>query len=535
MSKDIEMELLKLLEEIQNIFKKKTSLKNNNVEYISALVYLKYYDEQIFDAIYNERKNYYVANIIDENLKNLRLELLDKDLFINVKFSEINFFRDIGEDNILSIIIEELYKIENKFKISLSDSKELMANSYEEFIDSYYKKCEFIKDEETIYTPKCITNLLADLIVKNNSTIFNPFSNCGNFILSVSKYIPKNIIGFENEQNLYNICKTNLFLHDINNYSLYNSEDIYYKDDKYDIILANPPFSQKNWQDKIPKKNMQFINNFHLIPTAFGDYAYTLSMFSDLKQDGKMAVILPHGVLFRQNEEEVRKRLVDSNYIDAIISLPENLFYDNRMAVIILILAKNKKEEDILFIDASKNYDSERNNNVLANEQQKEIVDTYKKREEREYFSKKVDRESVKENNYNLTIKRYIKSDIAEKVKIKKMSVLEELKNLEKESVILEDNINDVLESLGLSQLFIKNKKEISKCRGSIDYNVIGQNIKLERKKKGYTIEELSSLAGVSYDFLRRVEFSKCSVSLLTLTKICDALQIKIDDLFKEN
>lgn len=450
----------RLFLEMSENFKTKTNCKKNYIEYISSLLYLKYADSIAFERIYNERKNDYSAELIDDTLKELRRKLENPKLFSNIKFKNIKNIRPMGEEKVLITILEKLYLLEKKLDLSKEETKKIVAKSYERLVEICFQQEDILNISGTIYTPKYITNLLANLIAKDKIVVFDPYCGTGNFLLSASSNAIK-MIGLEEEDCLYNICMTNLFLHDINNANIFNYYEIPKIDEsKYDCIISNPPFSQKNW-GKILKTD--FLSTIHHVPTSitvYGDYAFVLYMLDCLKEDGKIGVILPQGVLFRNNEKYVRKYLIQNNYIETVIGLPEKLFFNTKVSVIILILSKQKKNRDTLFIDASKCYKSVKANNQLTEEGIEEISRIYHNREIKENFSYRASIEEIDKNDYSLMIKKYIKEEPVKKVKIEKQEILTELEKLEKETTILENNINNVLDSLGLFDIFNHNKKE---------------------------------------------------------------------------
>lgn len=529
----VQENITNLFLDISENFKNKTNCKKNYIEYISSLLYLKYADSFAFERIYKERKNYYSVNLIDDTLEELRRKLHNPQLFANIRFQNIKITRPIGEENVLIPILEELYLLEQKKGILKERSKEIVAGAYERLIEICMQKKDILNTSGTTYTPKSITNLLASLIVKEKGVVFDPYCGTGNFLLSAySKAIE--VIGLEQEDCFYNICMTNLFLHDINNANIFNSYELPTEiEQNYDIILSNPPFSQKDWASSLNREELSLIHEMHLPLTATGDYAFVIRMLDRLKMDGKMAVILPQGVLFRNNEKYVRKYLIQHHYLEAIIGLPEKLFYDTKVSVIILVLTRQKIESGVLFIDASKCYESDKTINQLTKKGIEEISKTFHKKEEKENFSYVASLEEIEKNDYNLTIKRYIKEEITERVKVETHEILTELEKLEKETNILEDNINDVLGSLGLSEIFLHNKKEMKKKNNEINYKKIGETIRDVRKEKGYTQSEIAEEANITRIFLASLESGKSNVNLITLSKICDALGISLFDILK--
>lgn len=536
----IQRKINEILIDIFGSFKKKTNVKKNYVEYISSLLYIKYINNLksdinvSFENIYKERKNYYVANIIDDELEKLRKELKNDDLFSNIKFKDIVIYREIGEENILGNIIEWIYSLEKYMEDYSRSSTNIISKAYEYVLENNVIKEDTITEQKEFYTPFYITDIMSYMIKERDTeSVFDPSCGSGNFLISANQGRKLKTIGVERNLTTYNICMTNLLLHGIvDSDIIYQNEKRMYNI-KYDIAISNPPFSQKDWIEKMPEDNLFYIKENGVPQSAVADYVYVLNMFRNLNENGKMAVILPHGVLFRENETEVRKKLIKNNCIDAIIGLPENLFYFTRVSVIILILSKNKKDDKVLFIDASKEYLNERRNNSLPLEVQKMLINTYKNRKEIEHYSYLASKQEIEKNNFNLTIKRYVKEKVVVRPKAKKQDILEELKNLEKEQNILEENINDVLETLGIQEIFEKNEKEKQEEIYTIDYGKIGKNIKQIRRERQYTMEQLAEKLNISVAFLSRIENATSHIRLERLGEICKILNVSLLDILK--
>lgn len=519
---EINYELLRIVK----YFKEKTSVKINYLEYISALLYLEYQEqiENTFDNIYLNRDNFYITEIIDKELERLRKDLNLPRLFRNVNFKNIIINRNIGERSPFKNIIESFYLLEKKVSPFKEESRKLLAKAYEYILEECMKNNEIVKEEEC-YTPESISNLMAKLIKSNSKNLFDPFCGSGNFFISANQEKKLHLFGIESNDGIYNICMTNLLLHDINNHHIYNNkEELEGKEKKFDVILSNIPFSKKNWQEVMSEEDKKFIRSFDLPSSSVGDYAYVLSMFNHLEDKGVMAVVLPHGVLFRKQETGVRKKLLP--YIKAIIGLPENLFYNTRIAVIILVLSKEKNNENILLIDASKEYISTRKNNKLLNETIKKIIDVYNHNQEIEDFSKFIRFEEIEENDFNLTIKRYFKKEEKNNI-VKKETILDELKSLEEEKCILEANIKDVLKALNIegtgNDYQRKNDYHIKE--------IIASNLKKIRKEKGYTQSEFANFLEISKGYYSMIEVGCINLSIPMVEMICDKLKISIIDL----
>lgn len=284
------------------------------------------------------------------------------------------------------------------------------------------------------YTPHEVSLLISEIVAnhlkgKNEIEIYDPTSGSGSLLInigqSVSKYIDNkdNIKYYAQElkENTYNLTRMNLIMRGIkpDNIMTRNGDTLEedwpieienpYDTLRVDAVVSNPPYSQ-SW-DTLNKENDPRYASFGLAPKGKADYAFLLHDLFHVKPDGIMAIVLPHGVLFRGGEEGViRKNLIESNYIDTIIGLPANIFFGTGIPTIIMVLKKNKENTDILIIDASKGFIKEGKNNKLKASNIKKIVDTVIKKEDIEKYSKIVTREEIRANDYNLNIPRYVDS-----------------------------------------------------------------------------------------------------------------------------
>lgn len=481
--------------EICNDFKEETSVKKDYIDYISALLYLIYYKNdqlKLLGDLYNARKKYYIAEIIDENIAKIK----KKYLFNNMRFDNITIYRNIGEENILSRTIEMLYRLIMEIEKKYGNSKKYIAEAYEYILIQAMTRNDINIENGQRYTPAGIAKVMIDCldIQDKELQIADPSCGTGNFILNIPHRERINIFGKEENEQAYNICITNLMLHDVNdeNIEFNDFKETNYIQRKYDYIISNPPFTQRKIKTKeIRNQKIELEYGYQNKELAPGEYAYVLSMFEDLNDNGKMAVILPHGALFRENEKKVREELIKGNYIDAIIGLPENMFFGTRISVIIMILSKKKANEGILFIDASKEYENKRKINILTKENQKRIIDIYMKRENVKDYAYIAPIDEIASNDYNLTIKRYIKKEINKpKVDIQKM--IKNLKQLEQERNILEGHIKDVLEKI-YEELNSPKAEKIQNIEGleqEDNKNIFYLKYHGEKCAKGILIEE---------------------------------------------
>jgi len=221
---------------------------------------------------------------------------------------------------------------------------------------------------------------------------------------------------------------------------------------KFDAVVANPPFSYRWEPSEALGEDMRF-KNYGLAPKSAADFAFLLHGFHYLKPEGVMAIILPHGVLFRGGaEERIRTKLLKDGNIDTVIGLPANLFFSTGIPVCILVLKKCKKPDDVLFINAAEHFEKGKRQNRLRPEDIDKILDTYQFRKEEDRYSMRVSMERIEKEGYNLNISRYISTAQAEE-EIDLQGVNEELLSLEQNIEKAKDKHNAFLKELGLPSL----------------------------------------------------------------------------------
>ena len=415
-------------------------------------------EECTFDYLYNKRNEDNIGEIINKALETITtlngVKLLN--LFAGVDFNSEVVFGKKKEKNAI-----------------------LKGNTYEYLIarfagDSGKKGGEF-------YTPAEVSTLLAKLVEpKEDDRIYDPACGSGSLLLKASKEVKDkkvSVYGQESNSSTYNLCRMNMFLHGVNDAhiewgdTLANPLHLEHDDlMKFDVIVSNPPFSLDKWAkgfesanstiiDDGKKKNtfkmeasMDSYNRFEygVPPKSIGDYAFIEHMLKSLAEDGRMAVVLPHGALFRgASEGLIRQRILEDNLIDAVIGLPENLFYGVSIPATIVVFKKNRTRKDVLFIEASREYEKGKNQNTLTKENIQKILEIYKNYKEIEKYSYIATMDEIKENEYNLNIKRYVDTFEEEE----EIDIEETKKNIEKineELQVLEKELQESLKELGL-------------------------------------------------------------------------------------
>ena len=326
---------------------------------------------------------------------------------------------------------------------------DVLGDAYEYLISQFAATAG--KKAGEFYTPQNVSKILAKLVTMDRHDLKNVYDPCcgsGSLLLRVSKEANvRKFYGQELTSTTYNLARMNMLLHDVSyqNFDIRNDDTLEspkHLEEKFDAIVANPPYSA-NWSAD-PKflDDERFSAYGKLAPKSKADYAFVQHMIYQLDDKGTMAVVLPHGVLFRGAAEgTIRQYLIkDKNYLDGIIGLPVNLFYGTSIPTVILVFKKcREKSNDILFIDASNNFEKGKNQNILRECDIDKIIDTYKNRETIDKYSYVASLDEIAENDYNLNIPRYVDTfeeeapiDI-EEVKGKIQKIDEEIAEIDKE------------------------------------------------------------------------------------------------------
>lgn len=312
------------------------------------------------------------------------------------------------------------------------------------------------------YTPQQVSQILAKIVTSNKSqikSVYDPTCGSGSLLLRVAKQVKQVWEFFWQELNrtTYNLARMNMILHDVN-YRRFNirQEDTLehpqHIDKKFEAIVANPPFWLKWKADNLKMSDDRFSQYGKLAPAWKADFAFIQHMVHHLDENWVMAVVVAHWVLFRWAAEwHIRKFLIeDKNYLDTVIWLPANIFYGTSIPTCILVFKKCRENPDnILFIDASNDFEKWKNQNKLRDSDLDKIINTFKSREEIEKYSHKASLEELKENDYNLNIPRYVDT-FEEEVQIDLDAVASRLHEIESESKILDEKIKWFCEELGV-------------------------------------------------------------------------------------
>lgn len=330
------------------------------------------------------------------------------------------------------------------------------------------------------YTPQQISTILSEIVTldsqdpsagkKKHLDVLDFACGSGSLLLNIRNQMSDHDIGkiYGQESNIttYNLARMNMLLHGVKDaeFDIFHGDTLKNewemlreanpaKKTYFDAVVANPPFSLRWEPTEAYGEDMRF-KNYGIAPKSAADFAFLLHGFHYLKDEGTMAIIMPHGVLFRGGaEERIRKKLLNDGNIDTVIGLPSNLFYSTGIPVCILVLKKCKKPDDILFINASEHFEKGKRQNYLRQKDIEKIVSTYQFRTEEERYSRRVSMEGIiQKNGYNLNISRYVSTAEAEK-EIDLQAVHKNLQGLENDIDIAFKKHNEFLKELGLPEL----------------------------------------------------------------------------------
>lgn len=399
--------------------------------------------EHTFTYILNEING--EARTKDGNLKSFQISDL-ADAFNDIESTSDDFdglFKDVqlysrrlgANAQKQADTIAEVIKAIGKINLISEDEKnDTLGDAYEYLIGQFAS--ETGKKAGEFYTPQKVSELLTKLTLVGKKypegmTVYDPAMGSGSLLLNFKKYIkkvaggdPDKIIYYGQEINIstFNLARMNMILHGVESGNQFLRQGDTLDADwppisqtMFDAVVMNPPYSLKWSANKGFLQDPRFSPYGVLAPKSKADYAFLLHGFYHLKNTGTMAIVLPHGVLFRGAAEgKIRKKLLENGSIDAVIGLPANLFYNTSIPTVILVLKKNKENRDVMFIDASKGFEKKKNQNELREEDIQKILDTYEKREDVERYAHLAKYDEIEENDFNLNIPRYVDTFVPE-------------------------------------------------------------------------------------------------------------------------
>lgn len=361
---------------------------------------------------------------------------------------------------------------------NFSTDSDILGDAYEYLIGQFAAGSG--KKAGEFYTPQQISTILSEIVTldsqdpatgkkKKLNKVLDFACGSGSLLLNVRKQLGVHGVGkiYGQESNIttYNLARMNMLLHGVKDteFEIHHGDSL--KNDwamlnemnpakklQCDAVVANPPFSYRWEPTEAIGEDFRF-KSYGLAPKSAADFAFLLHGFHFLSDEGTMAIILPHGVLFRGGaEERIRTKLLKDGHIDTVIGLPANLFFSTGIPVCILVLKKCKKFDDVLFINASEHFEKGKRQNKLLPEHIDKIIDTYQFRKEEPRYSMRVSMERIEQEGYNLNISRYISTAIADE-EIDLVAVNAELRSLEDQIAKAKNTHNEFLKELGLPEL----------------------------------------------------------------------------------
>lgn len=336
---------------------------------------------------------------------------------------------------------------------------DMLGDAYEFLIGRFAANAG--KKAGEFYTPQQVSKILAKIVTHGRDklrNVYDPTCGSGSLLLRVGKEAEVyNYYGQERNNTTYNLARMNMLLHNVRyeNFDIQNGDTLEnpaFVGDQFEAVVANPPYSAKWSADSKFNDDERFSGYGKLAPKSKADFAFIQHMVHYLDDEGTMAVVLPHGVLFRgAAEETIRKYLIqEKNYLDAVIGLPANIFYGTSIPTCILVFKKCREaDDDILFIDASNDFEKGKNQNNLTDENVEKIIETYTKRETVDKYSYNAKLEEIEENDYNLNIPRYVDT-FEEEEPVDIDQVQKDLAQIDKEIAEVEEEIDGYLKELGV-------------------------------------------------------------------------------------
>ena len=379
-------------------------------------------------------------------------------LFDDMDLKSTKLGKEVKErSRVIGRVLSSIDSLELDFDDAQID---VLGDAYEYLIGMFAQTAG--KKAGEFYTPQQVSKILARLVCLDKDkllSVYDPCCGSGSLLLRVGKECSVTFYyGQEKTATTYNLARMNMLLHNIpyQNFNIVNGDTLEnpaFKDKKFSAVVANPPYSAKWSANKKYLEDERFQPYGKLAPASKADFAFVCHMLYLLEENGTMAVVLPHGVLFRgSSEEAIRKVLIkNQNVLDAVIGLPANLFYGTSIPTCILVFKKNRAEnkDSILFIDASKEFEKGKNQNLLTNEHIDKIIQTYKNRQDIDKYAHVAKMAEIEENDYNLNIPRYVDT-FEEEPPVDLQAEFAKLTKLQTEAKEIDIEIDKYFQELGL-------------------------------------------------------------------------------------
>ena len=427
-----------------------------------------------YDYIYENRKADNVGEIINEALE--AIEEANKGklerVFRNIDFnSESNLGQTKDRNKRLKDLIEDFADSRMDLRPSHVGNQDVIGNTYEYLISRFASDAG--KKGGEFYTPAEVSTLLARLVAPEpGHRIYDPACGSGSLLIKVAEQVQSDnysLYGQESNGSTWALCKMNMFLHEKDNARIEWGDTIgnpkLIEEDqlmKFDRVVANPPFSLDKWGAAEAGADRYHRFWRGIPPKSKGDYAFITHMIESTVADGKVGVIVPHGVLFRGSSEgKIRRALIEENQLEAVVGLPANLFFGTGIPAAILIFNKAKgNNKDVLFIDSSKEFEQGKNQNTLNETHLNQVVETYQKflleapiegdegKIVTEKYAYRATLAEIEENDFNLNIPRYVDT-FEEEEPVDIPAVQAEIERLEKEYAEVKKEMDGYLKELG--------------------------------------------------------------------------------------
>lgn len=469
-------------------------------DYVLTMLFLKYISD-VWQDHYDNYKSQYGDHpeLIEEMLKNERFvlppaanfyalhdarhqpgngERIDKalhaieeanigklrDVFQDISFNANKLGDEAQKNDILRHLLEDFAKPELNLRPSRIGTLDVIGNAYEFLIKNFASTSG--KKAGEFYTPPEVSQLMALLVdPQEGDEICDPTCGSGSLLMKCGQLVRQHsgsrkyaLYGQEAIGSTWALAKMNMFLHGEDNHRIEWGDTL--RNPKlldgeamlkhFDIVVANPPFSLEKWGHDGAEGDKYKRFRRGVPPRTKGDYAFILHMIEVMKPgSGRMAVVVPHGVLFRGAAEgKIRQKLIDENLLDIVIGLPEKLFYGTGIPAAVLVFRKKKADDKVLFIDASRDYQDGKNQNILREQDLKKILATCAARQSVDKYAYLATPAEMAENDYNLNIPRYVDTFEAEE-EIDLMAVRAEREKLKAELAVLEEKMAGYLKELG--------------------------------------------------------------------------------------
>lgn len=431
----------------------------------------------IIDTLGYDIEPAYLFNVLADQAKQNVFQLNDLNksfVQLSSKYEQFNgLFDDVdlqskklgSDDQQRNVTITEVIKKLNDIDV-LGHDGDVIGDAYEFLISQFASEAG--KKAGEFYTPHMVSDMMAQIVTldqreKKLFSVFDPTMGSGSLMLNVRNYLthPDNVKyhGQELNTTTFNLAKMNLLLHgvDSEDMNLRNGDTLnkdWPTDEPYtfDSVVMNPPYSAKWSADDTFLDDSRFNRYGKLAPKSKADFAFLLHGYYHLKETGAMAIVLPHGVLFRGAAEGViRKKLLEDGSIYAVIGMPANLFFGTSIPTTVIVLKKNRTTRDVLFIDASSEFIKGKNQNKLSEDNIAKIISTFVDRKDVEKYAHVASFEEIKENDYNLNIPRYVDT-FEEEEPVDMVSIGKEIKQIREEKQALEKTLFETISSLQTSE-----------------------------------------------------------------------------------